>query len=155
MTCASPGGCRGAVPGPGGTGAGRLPGWPVSPVLAGWGGGEPGAVVLLGSHGGPAVMAAQLAHIGQMAGQPNVTVQVLPFTAGAHPAMLGSFTLMQFPDPADKDVVYLEAETGALYLEKPEDVRRYSLMIDYLRAQALGPAESRALIAQMAGQSPD
>jgi transcriptional regulator with XRE-family HTH domain len=105
--------------------------------------------------GGPVVMAAQLAHIGQMAGQPNVTVQVLPFTAGAHPAMLGSFTLMQFPDPADKDVVYLEAETGALYLEKPEDVRRYSLMIDYLRAQALGPAESRALIAQMAEQSPD
>jgi transcriptional regulator with XRE-family HTH domain len=105
--------------------------------------------------GGPAVMAGQLAHIGQMAGQPNVTVQVLPFTAGAHPAMLGSFTLMQFPDPADKDVVYLEAETGALYLEKPQDVARYSLMIDYLRAQALGPAESRALIAQLAQQAPD
>ena len=105
--------------------------------------------------GGPAVMAAQLAHIDQMAGQPNVTVQVLPFTAGAHPAMLGSFTLMQFPDPADKDVVYREAETGALYLEKQQDVRRYSLMIDYLRAQALGPAESRALIAQLAQQAPD
>ena len=56
--------------------------------------------VLLRQVGGPAVMAGQLAHIGQMAGQPNVTVQVLPFTAGAHPAMLGSFTLMQFPDPA-------------------------------------------------------
>jgi hypothetical protein len=111
--------------------------------------------VLLRQVGGPAVMAGQLAHIDQMAGQPNVTVQVLPFTAGAHPAMLGSFTLMQFPDPADKDVVYLEAETGALYLEKQQDVRRYSLMIDYLRAQALGPAESRALIAQLAQQSPD
>ena len=80
--------------------------------------------------------------------------KVLPFTAGAHPAMLGSFTLMQFPDPADRDVVYLEAETGALYLEKPEDVRRYSLMIDYLRAQALGPAESRALIAHLAARPP-
>ncbi len=104
--------------------------------------------------GGPAVMAAQLAHIGQLAARPNVTVQVLPFTAGAHPAMLGSFTLMQFPDPADRDVVYLEAETGALYLEKPEDVARYSLMIDYLRAQALGPAESRALIAHLAARPP-
>src|SRR3984957_11387992 len=102
--------------------------------------------------GGPDVMARQLDHIGQLAALPNVTVQVLPFTAGAHPAMLGSFTLMQFPDPADRDVVYLEAETGALYLEKPEDVRRYSLMIDYLRAQALGPAESRALIAQLAAR---
>ena len=105
--------------------------------------------------GGPQVMAEQLGHIGQLAARPNVTVQMLPFTAGAHPAMLGSFTVMQFPDPADRDVVYLEAETGALYLEKPVDVRRYSLMIDYLRAQALGPAESRALIAQLAARTPD
>jgi transcriptional regulator with XRE-family HTH domain len=104
--------------------------------------------------GGPEVMAGQLAHIGQLAARPNVTVQVLPFTAGAHPAMLGSFTVMQFPDPADRDVVYLEAETGGLYLEKPEDVRRYSLMVDYLRAQALGPAESRALIAHLAARPP-
>jgi len=104
--------------------------------------------------GGPQAMAGQLAHIGQLAARPNVTVQVLPFTAGAHPAMLGSFTVMQFPDPADRDVVYLEAETGALYLEKPEDVRRYSLMIDYLRAQALGPAESRARIAQLTAPPP-
>ena len=50
--------------------------------------------------------------------------------------------------------VGLEAETGALYLEKPEDVARYSLMIDYLRAQALGPAESRALIAHLAARPP-
>jgi transcriptional regulator with XRE-family HTH domain len=104
--------------------------------------------------GGPDVMRDQLARIAQMAGRPNVTVQVLPFTAGAHPAMLGSFTVMRFPDPADKDVVYLEAETSALYLEKPEDVSRYSLMIDYLRAQALGPAESCALIAKMAEHRP-
>ncbi len=105
--------------------------------------------------GGPAVMRDQLAHIADVAGLGNVTVQVLPYTAGAHPAMLGSFTLMQFPDPTDRDVVYLEAETGALYLEKHEDVRRYSLILDYLRAQALGPAESRALIAQLARQTPD
>ena len=103
--------------------------------------------------GGPAVLRDQLAHIADVAGLGNVTVQVLPYTAGAHPAMLGSFTLMQFPDPADRDVVYLEAETGALYLEKQEDVRRYSLILDYLRAQALGPAESRALIAQLAKET--
>ncbi len=104
--------------------------------------------------GGPAVMRDQLAHIADLAGLGNVTLQMLPYTAGAHPAMLGSFTLMQFPDPADRDVVYLEAETGALYLEKQEDVRRYSLILDYLRAQALGPAESRALIARLAKQTP-
>jgi transcriptional regulator with XRE-family HTH domain len=105
--------------------------------------------------GGPQVMRDQLAHIGQLAARPNVTIQVLPYAAGAHPAMLGSFTVMKFPDPADRDIVYIEAETGALYLEKPDDVNRYSLMIDYLRAQALGPAESRALIAQLAAQPPD
>src|SRR5260370_20240229 len=104
--------------------------------------------------GGPAIMRDQLAHIADVFALPNVTVQVLPYAAGAHPAMLGSFTLMQFPDPADRDVVYMEAETGALYLEKPEDVARYSLMIDYLRAQALGPAESRALIAHLAARPP-
>jgi transcriptional regulator with XRE-family HTH domain len=105
--------------------------------------------------GGPQVMRDQLAHIGQLAARPTVTIQVLPYAAGAHPAMLGSFTVMKFPDPADRDIVYIEAETGALYLEKPDDVNRYSLMIDYLRAQALGPAESRALIAQLAAQPPD
>jgi transcriptional regulator with XRE-family HTH domain len=105
--------------------------------------------------GGRAVMRDQLAHIGQLAARPNVTIQVLPYAAGAHPAMLGSFTVMKFPDPADRDIVYIEAETGALYLEKPDDVTRYSLMIDYLRAQALGPAESHALIAQLAARTPD
>lgn len=103
--------------------------------------------------GGPQVMRDQLAHIAEVAARPTVTVQVLPYAAGAHPAMLGSFTVMKFPGPADRDIVYLEAETGALYLEKPDDVARYSLMIDYLRAQALGPAESRALIARMASQT--
>jgi transcriptional regulator with XRE-family HTH domain len=105
--------------------------------------------------GGPQVMRDQLARIGQLAARPNVTIQVLPYAAGAHPAMLGSFTVMKFPDPADRDIVYIEAETGALYLEKPDDVNRYSLMIDYLRAQALGPAESRALIAQLAARTPE
>jgi transcriptional regulator with XRE-family HTH domain len=105
--------------------------------------------------GGPAVMAAQLTHITEISALHHVTVQVLPYAAGAHPAMLGSFTVMQFPDPADRDVVYLEAETGALYLEKQEDVRRYSLILDYVRAQALGPAESRALIAQLGKHTPD
>lgn len=103
--------------------------------------------------GGPAVMKEQLARIAEAAALPNVTVQVLPFTAGAHPAMLGAFTLMQFPDPADRDVVYLEAETGALYLEKDQDVRRYSLMLDHVRAQALGPAESADLIGRLAREA--
>jgi len=100
--------------------------------------------------GGPQVMRDQLAHLAELSALKNVTVQVLPYAAGAHPAMHGSFAIMEFPEPVDPDVVYLEAQTGALYLERTEDVRRYSLMFDYLGAQALGPDASRDLIAQLA-----
>ena len=105
--------------------------------------------------GGVAVMGAQFAHIAEMAGQPNVTVQVLPFTAGAHPAMLGVVTLMQVPRPGGQGRGLPGGRDRGAVPGEQEDVRRYSLMIDYLRAQALGPAESRALIAQMAEQPPD
>jgi transcriptional regulator with XRE-family HTH domain len=104
--------------------------------------------------GGAEVMRRQLVHLAEVSATgSNVTLQVLPFGAGAHPAMFGAFTLMEFPDPADGDVVYLEADTGALYLEKEDDVRRYRLILDYLRAQALGPAESRDLIARLSRET--
>jgi hypothetical protein len=104
--------------------------------------------------GGLRVMAGQLAHLAELSQLNNVTVQVLPFAVGAHPAMHGSFAVMEFPDAVDPNVVYLEAQTGALYLEGTEDVRRYSLMFGYLRAQALGPDASRDLIAQLAREAP-
>jgi transcriptional regulator with XRE-family HTH domain len=104
--------------------------------------------------GGPQVMRGQLTHLGELAALRNVTVQVLTYAAGAHPAMHGAFTIMEFPEETHPDVVYLEAQTGALYLEMTSDLRRYSLVFDYLRAQALAPAASRALIAQVAKELP-
>ena len=98
-------------------------------------------------------MRGQLEHLVALSDLPNVTLQVLPFAAGAHPAMHGGYKVMNFPDAVDPAVVYLEEQTGALYLEKPEDVRRYSLMFDYLRAQALSPGSSVALIAQSAEET--
>jgi transcriptional regulator with XRE-family HTH domain len=100
--------------------------------------------------GGAKVMREQLRRLAEISTLGHVTIQVLGYDAGAHPAMHGSFTVMQFPDPADTDVVYVEAQTGALYLEKTEDVRRYSLMFDHLRAQALSQEASRDLMAQVA-----
>jgi transcriptional regulator with XRE-family HTH domain len=100
--------------------------------------------------GGAQVMRAQLHHLAEMSMLGNVTVQVLTYDAGAHPAMHGAFWTLEFPDPIDPNVVYVEAQTGALYLEKPEDVARYSLMFDYLRAQALSPEASRDLMTQLA-----
>ncbi|HEY3733217.1 MAG TPA: helix-turn-helix transcriptional regulator [Streptosporangiaceae bacterium] len=102
--------------------------------------------------GGSEVMRGQLRHLLEMSALGNVTVQVLAYDAGAHTAMHGSFTVMQFPEQVDPDVVYLEAQTGALYLEKTEDVRRYSLMFDYLRAQALSPEASRDLMTRLANE---
>jgi transcriptional regulator with XRE-family HTH domain len=100
--------------------------------------------------GGPKVMREQLHWLVEISKQSNLTIQVLAYDAGAHPAMHGAFWIMQFPEPADPDVVYVEAQTGALYLEKTEDVRRYSLMFDHLRAQALSPEASRDLMTQVA-----
>lgn len=103
---------------------------------------------LLRSPGGPETMRAQLAHIVDRMDLPRVTVQVLPFSAGMHPAMDGPFEILGFPESLDLDVVYLESQTGALYLEERTQVGRYNDVFNYLRAQALDPDKSRALIAQ-------
>lgn len=99
--------------------------------------------------GGSDVMRAQLAKLQEAAGLDNVTVQVLPFSKGAHPAMVGAFHILSFVAP-DPQVVYLEYYTGSHYLEKPAEVERYTLMYDHLRAAALPPDESVALIGRVA-----
>jgi len=96
--------------------------------------------------GGPEVMRAQLEHIAAMADRHHISVQVLPFRAGAHPAMDGSFIILGFPEAPDPDVVYLESQTGSLYLEKLPEVERYQAMFNHLVARALGPEESVSLI---------
>lgn len=100
--------------------------------------------------GSTEVMREQLQHITQMASRPLISVQVLPFKAGAHPAMDGSFIILGFPEAPDPDVVYLESQTGSLYLEKLPEVDRYQAMFNHLVAKALGPDESVNLIAQAA-----
>lgn len=90
--------------------------------------------------GGPEVMAAQLEHLAKLASSlPHVTIQVLPFSAGAHAGMDGPFLILGFPEQADPDVVYVENTTALGYLEEPDDVQRYTLMFDHLRASALSP----------------
>lgn len=100
--------------------------------------------------GGAEVMREQLKHIAEMAERSRVDVQVLPFKAGAHPAMDGSFAILGFPEPADPDVVYVETQTGSLYLEKEQQLQRYTSMFTAMIAKALDPDESRALIARAA-----
>jgi transcriptional regulator with XRE-family HTH domain len=102
--------------------------------------------------GGRAVMREQLVQLIEASTLPNVTIQVIPFSGGAHASMDGSFSILGFPNPADPNVVYIEYQTGALYLERPEEVDRYRLIFDHLRAGALPVDASRALIRRSADE---
>jgi transcriptional regulator with XRE-family HTH domain len=100
--------------------------------------------------GGAAVMRAQLLRLADLAARPDLTLQVLPLRAAAHAQPVTPFTMLEFADPADPTVVYLEHLTGSLLLEGEEEVQRYRVVFDHLRAQALGPGPSADLIARTA-----
>jgi transcriptional regulator with XRE-family HTH domain len=100
--------------------------------------------------GGDAVMRAQLERLVEAADLPNVTLQILPFEAGAHAGMDGTFAILDFPEPSDPDVVYAENATGGLFLEKSDELRKYVFIFDHIRAAALRPEESVAYIAKLA-----
>jgi transcriptional regulator with XRE-family HTH domain len=89
--------------------------------------------------GGPEVLRAQLERLIETAELPNVTLQVLPFAAGAHPAMIGAFSILRFPEPELPDVVYLEHLTNALYLDKRDEVEEYLHVIDTISLRAARP----------------
>lgn len=103
--------------------------------------------------GGPEVMAAQYAKLVEQAERGNVIVQVLPSVKGAHPATAGQFAVMEFREPYDPQVVYVESMTSSLYVESEVEIYRYTLAFDHLRAMALDPDESKALILSMAKRS--
>ncbi|GAB1336176.1 helix-turn-helix transcriptional regulator [Streptomyces sp. E-15] len=96
------------------------------------------------------VMREQLEHLIEMSQLPHVTVQVLPFDVGAHPGLNGQYAILEFADAADSSVVYLEGVTSDLYLEKAQDVQKYAVMYEHLRAQSLNVEASRQYIASVA-----
>ncbi|MGH3905193.1 MAG: helix-turn-helix domain-containing protein [Pseudonocardiaceae bacterium] len=96
--------------------------------------------------GGPDVMSAQLQHLATAAELPNVTVRALPFSVGAHPGVDGSFTVLEFPDPGDPRIVYLDQLTDSDYLDGLRDVAAYRHVHEQLRQRALPPSESREVI---------
>jgi hypothetical protein len=102
--------------------------------------------------GGHAVMREQLLKIAEVSEAGNVTVQVLPFRAGAHPAMDSPFALLGFAEVGAAEVVYLEYPTGALYLEREAEVARYRVFFDHLRAASLSVSDSRRLVVSVADE---
>ncbi|MEO3793813.1 helix-turn-helix transcriptional regulator [Nonomuraea sp. B10E15] len=99
------------------------------------------------------VMHRQLQHLLDLSSHNFITVQILAFDSGAHPAMNGGFRILKFPKLSDPDIVYLEYWKGSIHLEDPDDVADYNRLFDHLRARALGPDQSRRLIEQAAGGS--
>jgi len=96
--------------------------------------------------GGPAVMHAQLQHLMAMSDQGKTTVQVVPYSAGAHPGTVGSFIILRFAEPGEIDVVYMETIGGSMSVDKPEEVQHYATAFDHLRAVALSPDDTRAML---------
>ncbi|MGZ2360533.1 helix-turn-helix domain-containing protein [Streptomyces sp. 372A] len=97
-------------------------------------------------YGGREVMRAQLRHLIDMSEQPNVTLQVMPFSFGGHSGESGSFTMLRFPESDLSDIVYLEQLTSALYLDKDEEVAQYEKAMTRLQDESPGPEESRDLL---------
>jgi hypothetical protein len=83
---------------------------------------------------------------------PNVTLQVLPFGAGAHPAMVGAFSILRFADRELPDVVYLEHLTNAVYLDKRAEVERYLDVMELLCVDSEPPAKTVDLLTNILNQ---
>ncbi|MEV6906160.1 helix-turn-helix transcriptional regulator [Amycolatopsis sp. NPDC051071] len=99
----------------------------------------------------PGLMAAQLRHLAETAGDPHVSVRVLPSSAGMHPAQAGGFILLGFPLPDDPNIVYTDDLTEGRLTQEPARVAQYVTAFERVQALALGPAESVELIHDVAG----
>jgi hypothetical protein len=96
--------------------------------------------------GGPDVMREQLAHLSRVTRQSTIRLQVLPFSAGAHVGMSGSFNIISFDAPGSMDVVYTETVMRQLWVEGGDGATEHNTLFARLSKQALSEQESRALI---------
>ncbi|GAA0387553.1 helix-turn-helix transcriptional regulator [Microbispora corallina] len=99
--------------------------------------------------GGVEVMRGQIQHLIDLMNQPNVTIQVIPFSFGGHAAEGGAFSILRFADPELPDIVYVEQLASALYLDKREEVDRYGEVMERLCAVSTTPAETVDLLRQI------
>jgi transcriptional regulator with XRE-family HTH domain len=87
--------------------------------------------------GGPDVLRGQIEHLRDTAQRDHVEIRVLPWSVGAHAAMAGAFRILDFEDPEDPDIVYLESHVGALYLEEPAEVDEYRRIFELIRLDSV------------------
>lgn len=102
--------------------------------------------------GGSSVMRSQLGQLIELAGRPHITIEVIPFSAGLHPGMKGPFEIIEFADPADSDIVYLESPRGDIFTEDPEETSMCREAFERLRKSSLGPRDSLTRLARIADE---
>ncbi len=101
-------------------------------------------------------MAEQLRHVNEVGQLANVTVHVLPLSVGQYRgAGVGAFTILEFPSngngrETEPPTVYAGSLTGALYLDRPNEVAAYDNLWTDLTSIALDESQSRELIGEIA-----
>ncbi|MCX4675637.1 DUF5753 domain-containing protein [Streptomyces sp. NBC_01433] len=101
--------------------------------------------------GSAPLMRDQLIHLAEMAKHPKITVQVLPYSHGAHPGMAaGPFQILGFPWSADPGIAYVEHRAGALYLESAHEVDAHNVAFEHLVGLALSPDASITMVRDLA-----
>jgi transcriptional regulator with XRE-family HTH domain len=100
--------------------------------------------------GGPEVHRRQLLRLVEAGERPMITIQILPFSAGAHRALAGSFVVLEFASESEQPLVYSEGLTGGVFRSRADEYRSYVKSFDALSAAALTPAKSIQLIADVA-----
>ena len=99
--------------------------------------------------GGSEVMRGQLDQVLFLIREKKATVQIIPYVAGAYGAGDSNFTYLEFAETKLPDLVFVETLTTQLYLDRPDDVERYSEALDYLRDAALNPRDSAKKIEEI------
>ena len=92
------------------------------------------------------VMRGQITALIEAADRAAVTIQVIPFAAGWHPALYGMFWDFRFPDQEMPDIVYSESLTGAYYMNKPAETTAYIEALDRMCAQAASPDQTITML---------
>lgn len=100
--------------------------------------------------GGSKVMRRQLLHLLEMARQPNVTLQVLPFRAGGHPCVGGPFNILSFAENDALDVVHMDGLRSATWAEGAEESAYYGDLFARTSQVSLSPYDSEKFIGDLA-----
>lgn len=99
--------------------------------------------------GGRDVLVGQIERLIDLVGEPNITLQVMPFRYGGHAADGGTFTITRFPETNVPEMVYMEYLTGEHFVDKSEEVSRYAAVMERLSVAGTSPHRTREILSSM------